>query len=57
MNLQKAWDHYKWLVDYCDRHKEDAEKHFSKELPLCREMVDLLPYKMQVTGQQQKATT
>lgn len=45
-NIQRALDLYKWLVDYCGSHKEDAEKTFAEELPLCQEMVDLLPYKI-----------
>lgn len=48
-HLQSSFEQYKWLVDYCERHKEVAEKVFSVELPLCKEMVELLPYRMTAT--------
>ena len=44
--LEKSLDNYTWLVDYCDRHREDAEKAFAQELPMCKEMVELLPLKI-----------
>ena len=39
-----------WLVDYCDAHGEDAEKAFAQELPMCKEMVELLPLKIAAIG-------
>lgn len=47
-HLQYALDNYLWLVDYCDRHRDDAEKAFAQELPMCKEMVELLPLKISV---------
>ena len=39
-----------WLVDYCEAHREDAEKAFTQELPMCKEMVELLPLKIAAIG-------
>ena len=50
--LQSSLDHYKWLVEYCDKHQEMAEQVFSDELPLCKEMVELLPFRLDATAQQ-----
>ena len=50
--LQSSLDHYKWLVEYCDKHQETAEQVFSDELPLCKEMVELLPFRLDTTAQQ-----
>lgn len=41
--LQTTLDLYSWLVTYCDQHSEAAEKAFADFLPICREMVELLP--------------
>lgn len=41
--LQKALEHYEWLVKYCDGHPDEASNVFSDELPICKEMVALLP--------------
>jgi hypothetical protein len=41
----EAYNHYKQFSDYCKFHPEDA--HFvDQELPLCDEMVKLLPVKI-----------
>lgn len=45
-HLQSSFEQYKWLVEFCDKHKEKADQVFSAELPLCKEMVELLPYKL-----------
>ena len=45
-----ALDNYMWLVDYCESHGEDAEKSFAQELPMCKEMVELLPLKIAAIG-------
>ena len=49
-HLQEALDNYSWLVDYCDGHREAAEKAFAQELPMCKEMVELLPLKISALG-------
>ena len=41
----EAYNHYKQFSDYCKHHPEDG--HFvDQELPLCDEMVKLLPFKI-----------
>ncbi|KAB7499245.1 KIF1-binding protein [Armadillidium nasatum] len=45
-DIKNTLENYKFLVDYCDRNA-DCAPLMSLELPVCREMVDLLPYKMQ----------
>ncbi|KAL7647673.1 UNVERIFIED_CONTAM: hypothetical protein RMT77_001282 [Armadillidium vulgare] len=45
-DIKNTLENYKFLVDYCDRNT-DCAPLMSLELPVCREMVDLLPYKMQ----------
>ena len=49
-HLELALDSYVWLVDYCEAHREDAEKAFTQELPMCKEMVELLPLKIAAIG-------
>ena len=39
-----------WLVDYCEAHRKDAGKAFAQELPMCKEMVELLPLKIAAIG-------
>lgn len=46
-HLSSSLEQYKWLVEYCEQHTEQAEKAFATELPLCKEMLELLPYKME----------
>lgn len=45
-NLATSLEHYKYIVDYCEKHPEAAEK-IEVELELSREMVSLLPTKME----------
>ncbi len=44
--LVKSLGLYSSLVSYCDQHTEKADKAFADFLPICREMVELLPRKM-----------
>lgn len=45
--IQKSMECYKFLVDYCDSHKDTIAK-VKSELDICNEMVQILPAKMQV---------
>ncbi len=49
-NQQKALELYKFVVDYCD-NDEDGARAFKEELSACREMVDLLPFRLDQIGQ------
>ena len=49
VNQQKALELYKFVVNYCD-NDEDAAKVFEDELSACREMVDLLPFRIDQIG-------
>ncbi|KAK3927712.1 KIF-binding protein [Frankliniella fusca] len=44
-NNRKSLASFKFIVDYCTAHPE-AEKQVSLELPVCKEMVELLPHKI-----------
>ncbi|XP_076046129.1 KIF-binding protein [Oratosquilla oratoria] len=46
-NMAKSLENYKCLVDYCDAHPECVPL-MTQELAVCREMVELLPFKMQL---------
>ena len=50
VNQQKALELYKFVVNYCD-NDEDGASAFKDELAVCREMVDLLPYRLDQVGQ------
>ncbi|XP_019480064.1 PREDICTED: KIF1-binding protein [Hipposideros armiger] len=45
-NLATSLEHYKFIVDYCDKHPEAAQE-IEVELELSKEMVSLLPSKME----------
>ena len=45
-NLKMSMEHYKYLVDYCDRNPESVNV-IKNERDVCAEMVDLLPTKME----------
>ncbi|XP_023402787.1 KIF-binding protein isoform X4 [Loxodonta africana] len=45
-NLATSLEHYKFIVDYCERHPEAAQE-IEVELELSKEMVSLLPTKME----------
>lgn len=47
-NLESSLECYKWLVEYCDSHVEERNGVFEAELSLCKEMVTLLPQKMEL---------
>nr|KAG5714546.1 hypothetical protein BaRGS_006992 [Batillaria attramentaria] len=44
--MKKSLEHYKFVVDYCQRHPE-AKVEVESELPLCQELSTLLPVKME----------
>ncbi|XP_015121418.1 protein KBP homolog [Diachasma alloeum] len=44
-NLKASVEAYKFLVDYCQRH-EDAAEFMRAELNVCRDLVNLLPLKI-----------
>lgn len=44
-NHRKSLASFKFIVDFCSEHP-DAEKHVALELPVCKEMVELLPHKI-----------
>ena len=50
LNQQKALDLYKFVVNYCD-YDENGARAFQDELAACREMVDLLPFRLDQIGQ------
>ena len=43
--VDDSYRYYKWFADYCNAHPED-EDFVKIELPLCMEMVRLLPVKI-----------
>ncbi|XP_057592475.1 KIF-binding protein isoform X1 [Hippopotamus amphibius kiboko] len=45
-NLATSLEHYKFIVDYCEKHPEAAQE-IEVELELSKEMVSLLPTKME----------
>jgi len=45
-NINQTYEHYKNIVDYCDKHSDALEK-VAEEVSACREMVKLLPVKME----------
>lgn len=45
-NVRKSLECYQFLVDYCEKHP-DCEEQMISELSVCREMVKLLPLKME----------
>ncbi|XP_050740456.1 KIF-binding protein-like isoform X1 [Eriocheir sinensis] len=45
-NLIQSLQNYKRLVEYCDRHP-DSQSVMAQELAICREMVQLLPLKVE----------
>ncbi|CAO2608239.1 KIF-binding protein [Lemmus lemmus] len=45
-NLATSLEHYRFIVDYCDTHPEAAQE-IEVELELSKEMVSLLPTKME----------
>ncbi|KAL0616050.1 KIF-binding protein [Plecturocebus cupreus] len=45
-NLATSLEHYKFIVDYCEKHPEAAQE-IEAELELSKEMVSLLPTKME----------
>ncbi|XP_026684029.1 KIF1-binding protein-like [Diaphorina citri] len=45
-NQVEALNNYKYIIEYCTKNKEAAEK-FATELSLCQEMVKLLPMKIE----------
>ncbi|KAK3584584.1 hypothetical protein CHS0354_040286 [Potamilus streckersoni] len=50
-NMVKSQEAYKFVVDYCERHPSAAEK-VKAELEICKEMVLLMPIKMEKLRQQ-----
>ncbi|KAE8752576.1 hypothetical protein FOCC_FOCC000698 [Frankliniella occidentalis] len=44
-NNRKSLASFKFIVEYCSEYP-DAEKHVPLELPVCKEMVELLPHKI-----------
>ncbi|XP_028411013.1 KIF1-binding protein homolog [Dendronephthya gigantea] len=52
LNQQKALDLYKFVVNYCD-NDENGARAFQDELVACREMVDLLPFRLDQIGQKE----
>jgi hypothetical protein len=46
-HMKQTLDNYSYLVDYCDRNKEDTE-HMINEYNVCKEMVFLLPKEMEI---------
>jgi hypothetical protein len=49
-NQQKALELYKFVVNYCD-NDEDGAMAIKEELSACKEMVDLLPFRLDQIGQ------
>ncbi|KAL3872895.1 hypothetical protein ACJMK2_036075 [Sinanodonta woodiana] len=50
-NMMKSNEAYKFVVDYCERHPSAVEK-VKAELEICKEMVLLMPIKMEKLRQQ-----
>lgn len=46
LQLKLSLDKYKWIVAWVDAHAELCAGKFEQELRMCREMVQLLPAKM-----------
>ncbi|KAL1489659.1 hypothetical protein ABEB36_013601 [Hypothenemus hampei] len=44
-NVEQQYEHYKFIVDYCDKHTK-AQELIPMELIICKEMVVLLPVKI-----------
>lgn len=44
-NLQHSLEHYKAVVDYCDKNPDHVEK-IKEELQLCQELTELIPLRM-----------
>ena len=51
-NLETSIKSYKWLIEYCESHTEGIQGIFTEELGLCREMVALLPQKIELIRSQ-----
>lgn len=45
-HLQESLNHYQKIVSYVDKHP-DAREHIEQEYPICKEMIDLLPLKLE----------
>ena len=45
-NKLESYCHFKTIVDYCAKH-DDVDEIMANELPLCKELVQLLPVKIQ----------
>lgn len=52
-NQEKALELYKFVVNYCD-NDEDGAKAFEDELSACKEMVGLLPFRIDQIGHDQE---
>ena len=50
MKQQQALELYKYVVDYCEKD-EDGARAFHDELEACKEMVELLPFRLDQIGQ------
>jgi hypothetical protein len=44
-NLEQSLNQYKTIIDYINRHP-DAREHIEQEYSICKEMIDLLPLKL-----------
>jgi len=44
--VKKSLDHYKWILDYVEDNKEICAEKFTEEAQICRDMVELLPEKL-----------
>ena len=51
-NLETSIQLYKWLIEYCESHSQDIKEIFIEELGLCKEMVALLPQKIELIRSQ-----
>ena len=45
-NKLQSYCHFKTIVDYCSKHGE-IEEVMQNELPICKELVQLMPIKIQ----------
>lgn len=45
-SLSEALLLYRWVVEYHENHSEIVERVFPRELPVCKEMVELMPHKI-----------
>ena len=51
-NVRQALELYEWIVSYHASHKDDVEERFMESVLFCKEMLQLLPQKVEILRQQ-----